>query len=498
MNELYEKYRLKLQRVTDIGSAQALMNWDQEIYMPPGGAAFRAQQLSTLAGIAHEMSIDKELGVLISQLLNDSSLGEVEKKNIKQSKIDFDKRTKLPTEFVEEMSRAISEAFQAWQEAKKKDDFSIYAPKLEKIVELKLREAEFLGYEEHPYDALIDLYEPGMTASMVTKVFEDVMPGLKSLLEEIKNQPQLSDELMYQEYDKDKQWDFSLFLLEQMGYDFNRGRQDISSHPFTIHFNSDDVRVTTRVNENDLAEILWSTIHEGGHALYEQGIPSDQYGLPAGEYISLGVHESQSRLWENNVGRSLEYWQKNFPLLQRSFPEQLGSYSVGEFYKAMNKVQPSLIRTSADELTYHFHIYIRFVIEKELLEKKLKVSELPARWNSLYKEYLGEDVPSDAKGVLQDIHWSHGSFGYFPTYSLGSFYAAQFFNRAEETIDDLRGKISRGELKELLSWLRANIHRFGKQFTAVELCEKVTGKKLDSEYFLEYARKKFRALYNIS
>jgi carboxypeptidase Taq len=282
-----------------------------------------------------------------------------------------------------------------------------------------------------------------------------------------------------------------------MGYDFESGRQDESSHPFTTNFSPEDVRVTTRINVNDINEMIWSCIHEGGHALYEQGLPSEEYGLPSSEYVSLGIHESQSRLWENNVGRSLLYWKANYPKLQNAFPENLKSVNTEDFYKAMNIVKPSLIRTSADELTYHFHVLIRFEIEKALIEGLIEVNELPAYWNQKYKEYLGIEVPNDSSGVLQDIHWSHGSFGYFPTYSLGSFYAAQFFAQAKKEITGLEAEIEKGNMKPLLDWLREKVHRHGKYYSAEELCIAISGEKLNFKYFMDYATKKYTKLYDL-
>jgi carboxypeptidase Taq len=318
-----------------------------------------------------------------------------------------------------------------------------------------------------------------------------------AFVKQIAAKPQNDDAFMYLKYDDQKQWDLGLEYLKQMGYDFEAGRQDRSSHPFTTNFSCQDVRVTTRVNENDLNEMLWSTIHEGGHALYEQGLPASEYGLPLGEYISLGIHESQSRMWENNVARSLGYWKGNFGRMQQTFPEQLKGKTAEDFYKAMNIVQPSLIRTSADELTYHFHVLIRFEIEKALIENKIQVKDLPSYWNAKYKEYLGIDVPSDSKGVLQDIHWSHGSFGYFPTYSLGSFYAAQFFAQAKKENPELEKQIESGNMKPLLEWLREKVHKHGKYYTAEELCIAITGEKLNFQYFMDYAKKKYSQLYNL-
>lgn len=493
----YEKYRSHLQKIADINFASAVLNWDQETYMPSKGAEFRAQQLATLAGVSHEMSVSDELGQLLNELNNDGSLDEKQKKNVQQSLKDYTDRKKYTTEFVEKMSRTVSEAFVAWQQAKQKDDFSIFEPKLSQLVDLKKQECEILGYKDHPYDAMLDQYEPGAKTADLTVLFADVRAQLVDFVKQIAARPQNNDKFMYMHYEKDKQWDYGLELLKQMGYDFDAGRQDLSTHPFTTNFSAQDVRVTTRVSERNLNEMMWSCIHEGGHALYEQGLPAEEYGLPSGEYISLGIHESQSRLWENNVGRSLPYWKANFPRLRATFPGNLADVTEKDFYKAMNIVKPSLIRTNADELTYHFHILIRFEIEKALIEGSISVKDLPSVWNAKYKEYLGIDVPSDAKGVLQDIHWSHGSFGYFPTYSLGSFYAAQFYAQAKKDIPSLEQEIERGNMAPLLAWLRGNVHRYGKFYKADELCVKLTGEKLNFKYFMDYARVKYSGLYDI-
>src|ERR1051326_7316136 len=498
MNTSYERYRELMRKIADINYSAAVLGWDQETYMPPQGAEIRAQQLSTLAGIAHELSTGDELGDLLKKLNADDSLSEKEKKNVKQSLKDYNDRKKYTTAFVQQMSRSVSEAFQAWQEAKNKSDFSLFAPKLEKLVKLKREECNILGYKDHPYDALLDQYEPGARTADLSVLFEDVRGQLVDFVKKIAGAKQNDASFMHKHYDKQKQWDLGIELLKQMGYDMESGRQDISSHPFTTSFNAKDVRVTTRINENDLSEMIWSCIHEGGHALYEQGIPAGDYGLPTGEAISLGIHESQSRLWENNVGRSLAYWKCNYAKLQKAFPENLKDVTVESFYKAMNLVKPSLIRTSADELTYHFHIMIRFEIEKALIEGSIEVAGLPSAWNNKYKEYLGIDVPSDAKGVLQDIHWSHGSFGYFPTYSLGSFYAAQFFAKASTQLPGLEQQIEAGNMVNLLKWLRESIHQYGKLYTAEELCIKVTGEPINFKYFMDYARKKYAGIYNLA
>lgn len=493
----YLLYKELLRKIADVQYAAGVLNWDQETYMPENGAEMRAQQLSTLSGIAHELSTSGELGDVLNKLSFDVSLTEMQKRNIKTSLKYYNERKKYTTAFVKELSRSISEAFQAWQKAKEASDFSIYAPALEKLVQLKREECKLLGYTAHPYDAMLDQYEPDMKTADLEVLFADVRRQLVAYIKEIASKPQNSDEFMFAKYDKSKQWQIGIDLLKQMGFDFQSGRQDESSHPFTTNFSSKDVRVTTRISETDFHEMIWSCIHEGGHALYEQGLPISEYGLPSGEYISLGIHESQSRLWENNVGRSLSYWKYNFEKLQTAFPEQLKKISVMDFYKAINIVKPSLIRTSADELTYHTHVLIRFEIEKSLIEGSIEVKDLPLLWNRKYKEYLGIDVPNDAKGVLQDIHWSHGSFGYFPTYSLGSFYAAQFYAQAKKEIPELEREVENGNLKPLLDWLREKVHKHGKYYTAEELCIQITGEKLNFSYFMNYAKEKYNRLYNV-
>ncbi len=486
-----------MQRIADVNYSSALLSWDQETYMPEGGAELRARQQSTLAGISHDMFTAESLGKLLDQLENDASLDERQKANVMQTIKDYRKAKKYTRVFVEEMSQSISEAFNAWQEAKSKNDFSLFAPKLKKLVELKRKECEMLGYKEYAYDSLLDLHEPGLTTKEVEALFDEVRASLVPFVKSIAAKPLHSTALLHHSYSKTAQWDFSVHVLKAMQFDFKYGRQDISVHPFTINFGAQDVRVTTRIDEHNLSDCVTGTIHESGHALYEQGLPASEYGLPSGEAVSLGIHESQSRLWENNVGRSFAFWKGQFTVLQKHFPEQLKNSTAQDIFSAINVVQPSFVRINADELTYHFHIMIRFEVEKALFEKEIEVEDIPAFWNQRYKDYLGIDVPSAAEGCLQDVHWSHGSFGYFPTYSLGSFYAAQFFNKAKKDIPTLEKEIEEGNYSSLLKWLRENIHQHGKRYEAKELCERVTGEKLSFSYFMEYAKEKYGLLYGI-
>jgi len=361
---------------------------------------------------------------------------------------------------------------------------------------LKKAEADMLGYQNHPYNALMNDYDKGLTVATVDAIFGDLKPQLLTLLQAIKNKPQVDNSFLHQHFNKDDQWKFGMQVLQQIGFDFEAGRQDISVHPFTTSFNSQDVRVTTRIDEKDLGNMTWSCIHEGGHALYEQGLPAEEYGLPLSEYCSLSIHESQSRLWENSVGRGIAFWKHNFPLLKTFFPEQCSNLTIDTFYKGINRVEPSLIRTEADELTYHFHVMIRYEIEKMLIEGSISTKDIPAYWNEHYQQYLGVTVPDDKRGCLQDMHWSHGSFGYFATYSLGSIYAAQLYTAIEKENELVNKEVAEGNTGFILSWLRKNIHQYGRLYTSQDLCNKITGQPLNTKFFIDYASKKFNGIYN--
>ena len=493
----YNDYLNYSRKMYDVYMSMSVLNWDMETYMPKNGNTFRAQQLSTLANIAYDLATDSKYGILLEKLLANNSLSPNQKRNVYLSNKEFLKKQKYSSEFIQRESNLISTAFKDWRIAKEKNDFSLFRESLKDIVELRKEEVELLGYINHPYDVLLDKYEPNLTTNDVDLIFNDVKDNLVPFINKITQNNKIDDSFFYQNFDWQKQWDFGIELLKQMGYDFDSGRQDISAHPFSSHFSPEDARVTTRIDKNNLSEMIWSCIHEGGHALYEQGLLTENYGTPLGNSISLGIHESQSRLWENHVGRSLSYWKNNFSLLKSYFPEKLKNVDCKMFYNACNNVKSSLIRTNADELTYHLHVLIRYEIEKGLIEGSIKVDELPFIWNNLYKKYLNIDVPSDSKGVLQDIHWSHGSFGYFPTYTIGSFYAAQFYNQASIEIVDLDSKIENGETKELLKWLREKIHQHGEKYDAKYLCKRITGEELNFIYFMNYAKDKYSKIYNL-
>ena len=494
--ELYDEYKTKMQKIADVKYASAVLQWDQETYLPPKGNEFRGRQIATLTEIAHQQFTDEKIGALLNELMSKDDLSDKEKRNVQLSLEDFNKANKFTSHFVRQMSETVNKSFHAWIQARKDNSFSFFEKPLDDLIQLKKQEADLLGYQNHPYNALMNDFDKGLTVAIVDKVFADLQPQLTVLLEEIKNKPQVDSSFLHLHFDKDSQWKFGMEILKRMQFDFEAGRQDISEHPFTINFNNADVRVTTRIDENDFGNMAWSCIHEGGHALYEQGLPGEQYGLPLGEYCSLSIHESQSRLWENNVGRALPFWQHNFSLIKTFFPKQLNNISIDQFYKAINKVQPSLIRTEADELTYHFHVMIRYEIEKMLIEGSIKTKDIPAYWNEHYKKYLGIIVADDKSGCLQDVHWSHGSFGYFATYSLGSLYAAQLYAAIVKENASIEKEIAEGNNNSLLQWLNKNIYQHGKYYTSEELCFKATGETLNSTHFIRYATKKFAHIYN--
>ena len=491
----YEQYQSLAQKAADLNNAAAVLGWDQETYMPAKSAPFRGRQLATLASQAHEILTADSYGNLLKELSLQHDLTDVQQQNVRLSLEDYEKSRKLPSSFVEALTQASSNCFNAWVKARQQNDFKSYAPELDKMIALVRQQADLYGYEHHPYDALMDDYEKGASVTLLDKVFGQVKTELPKLLQQIAAAPQVADSFFRQHFPKDKQFAFSMSVLNAMGYDMEAGRQDYSEHPFTTSFSPTDVRVTTRVDEHDFASMLWSSIHEGGHALYEQGLPDTQYGMPLGAAASLSIHESQSRLWENCVGRSLPFWKHFYPQLQQQFPQQLNNTSLQQFYAGMNKVQPSLIRTEADEVTYHFHVMIRYEVEKALLEQTIQTNDLPAFWGEQYQQYLGVIPPNDKVGVLQDVHWSHGSFGYFPTYSLGSFYAAQFFNQAHKELPGLQGQIEQGQFDDLLHWLRNNIHHYGRRYRSEELCKKITGEGLNMDAFLQYAQQKYAGIY---
>ena len=368
--ELYDQYKQKMQRIADLRYAHAVLQWDQETYLPKKGAEMRGRQLSTLSETAHQLFSEDELGTILNELMNRQDTTVPEKRNVELTLEDYQKNKKYTSEFVRSLSDQVNKTFHSWIEARSQNSFSFFEKDLSGLVDLKKQEAEILGYKDHPYNALLNEFEKGATVALIDQVFTPLLPRLKTMIVDISLKPQVNDSFLYQFFPKQQQWDWGMYLVKQLNFDFEAGRQDISEHPFSTSFNSDDVRITTRMDENDFGNMTWSCIHEVGHALYEQGLPMEQYGLPLGEACSYSIHESQSRLWENNIGRSRIFWERYLPDLQRFFPEQFKNVDLDQFYRGINKVQPSLIRTEADELTYHFHVFIRYELEKKTFRRQ--------------------------------------------------------------------------------------------------------------------------------
>ena len=498
MEEKLAQLKAKLADIADVGEVAGLLAWDQQTYMPSGAAEARGNQQALVGRLAQEWAMAPELGRLLDEMkpwaagLDPDS---DEARLVKTSARDYAKATRVPVDYVVEFARVTALAQQAWVEARTKSDFSLFRPHLEKVVELRKRYADFFPGVEHPYDALLDDFEPGMKTSEVKAIFNALRPKQVELVKKIAARPQVDDSFLHQEFDGQKQWDFGVEVITAFGYDWEHGRQDKAPHPFTGGAGMYDVRITTRVDPGFLNPMLFGTMHECGHALYALGhSPAhDRTGLDNG--ASLGVHESQSRLWENLVGRSLPFWKHFYPRLQEVFPAQLGDVSLEAFYKGVNKVQPSAIRVEADEATYNLHIMLRLQIEIALLEGSLAVKDLPAYWNAAMKEYLGVTPANDAQGVLQDIHWSFGGFGYFSTYALGNLISAQLWEALRRDLPGLDADIEAGRFAPLLSWLRTKVHVHGRKFEPQELVRRVTGSGIDPAAYLRYLENKYRGIY---
>ena len=465
----------ELREIADLKGAVEVMLWDMETYMPPGGAKARARQVAMLEALAHERfigeGVSKPLGELVDLDSGEPFNGADDETNrlVKEIWKDYHRAAALPTEFVEEMSQT-----------------------------LKYKEIEYLGIKGTPYDTLLDEYEPGVTTADIDVLFGALKKELVPMVKAISDSGiETKREILLQYYDPRKQWEFSELILKEMHYDFNCGRQDKAAHPFSTSFHPTDARVTTRVNDNNLMYCLSSSIHEGGHALYEQGLDQEWYGTPFCEAISYGIHESQSRLWENLVGLSKPFWEYYFPKLQKVFPENLSDVSLDDFYMAVNTVKPDLIRTEADEITYNLHIMLRYEIEQMIINNGVEVSALPEIWNNKMEEYLGITPPSDADGVLQDVHWAHGSFGYFPTYALGNLYNIIMFNKAKEELPNMAKDYREGNFLPLRNWLKDNIHIVGRRQTAKEMIKYMYGQDLSSQPFIDYLKKKYSEIYPI-
>jgi carboxypeptidase Taq len=497
----YDKLCTHAREVALLTSTQSLLGWDERTKLPPAGGDYRAQQMSYLAGAIHKLQTAPQVGEWLSELADSPFTADPHSESgadILNMRRDYDRKTKLPQALVEEIAKLSVLGQQLWVEARKANDFPKFRPLLERMVELKRQEAAAIGYEKEPYDALLDEYEPGAKTTEVAAALTGLRDQLVPLVAEIAGSSRCPNlDVLKGNYPVDRQEQFGKHSIESIGFDFKKGRLDVTDHPFCGGAGPQDVRLTTRYDDT-LSGALFSTLHEAGHGIYEQGLPADRYGLPTGEAASLGIHESQSRMWENFVGRSRPYWEFFFPQAQATFADSLGGARLDDFYFAINDVRPSLIRTESDEVTYNLHILIRFELELALVNDQLRVADLPAAWNAKYREYLGIESPTDSDGVLQDVHWSGGAIGYFPTYSLGNLYAAQLFEAAARDLGDLHAMFRKGEFLPLRDWLRKHIHSQGRRYPAAELARRVTGVPLSHDALLRHLRGKFGPLYGLA
>lgn len=498
MQEKLQKLTELVAEVADIQHSVALLGWDQQVFMPSGGAEERGYMMGTLGKIAHEKFTSDEMGKLLGELkayLPDLDPDSESYRIISVTAKDYDKSTRVPSAFVIEQAQVASLAQQAWMEARAKSEFSIFLPHLEKVVDLSRRYVGFFPAGDHPYDTLLDGFEPGMKTAEVKAIFENMRPQQVELIRAISQRPQVEDAFMHLAYDEKSMWDFSVEVATAFGYDWKRGRQDPTTHPFCQSFGPDDVRITSRwVPELPFA-LLFGTMHETGHALYEQGVGHTWSRTALEGGASLGIHESQSRMWENLVGRSRAFWEHFYPRLQSRFSTQLGNVSLDQFYRAINKVHPSYIRVEADEATYNLHIMLRLEIEIAMIEGSVAIKDLPEIWNAKMKDYLGIMPPNDAKGVLQDIHWSGGMLGYFSTYALGNLISAQLWEKFNGVNPELDEQLRQGDFSSLLSWLRIKIHQYGRKYEPQELVQRVTKSKIDSQPYLRYLKAKYTDIY---
>ncbi len=482
----------------------ALLQWDQETYLPPAGVEDRAEQVALLEGRLHEGQTNPELGRTLEALgstsenpWGDESLTPVNRDLLRVLRKSYDRATRLPAELVAQAAKAEALSQAAWVRARKQNDFSLFAPHLQTMIDFAKQKARLWGFEELPYNGLLDLHESGMTVDTIDRVFTPLRRELTALTKKIAARSPVDRSFLDCEYPVDRQDRFGQDLMKTLGFEVQRGRLDLSAHPFTTTLGTDDIRITTRYFPKNILSGLFSIIHETGHALYEMGFPPELRGTSLADGASMGIHESQSRLWENVIGRSLPFWEGLFPRLQELFSEPLKGITAQDFYRGVNAVKPSLIRVDADEVTYSLHIILRYELEKRLFSGDLSVDALPREWNALMVELLGLESETDADGVLQDVHWSMGAFGYFPSYALGNLYGLQIWEALKNDVPDIDDHIQTGRFDVPLGWLRDRVHRLGARLLPLELIETVTGKAPDSRAFLDYLTKKYSPLYDL-
>jgi len=498
----FENLLKKNEKIVTLNGILSLLNWDQETYLPPGAIDVRSHQVSELTALIHKMKTQASFKNNLEELINLKSgkiktnkLTDIQKKTLELMREDYIKLSKIPSSFIHKISKHAALAVNAWADARKKNDYKIFSPYLEKIIDFNLQKAEYLGYEDHPYDALADQFESKMTVKKLHRFFAKLKPALKEILDKIQKKQKPDTSFLNVPFPKDKQRALGNVLLDHLKLDSRYSRMDESAHPFSTGIHPKDVRITTRIQENPLANIA-SILHEFGHGFYERNLPIEYFGSPICDSTSLALHESQSRFWEVFIGKSFSFWKFFYPFAQKYFADILENVSLQDFYKAANKVSPSFIRVDSDELTYCLHIILRFELELEMLEKKVTVKDLPDAWNHKMKTYLGITPKTNAEGCLQDIHWSFGEFGYFPTYALGNVIAGQLFETYTSFNKSWEKDLENGDLDPVKDWLKTNIHRHGRYYSMDEIVEMTTKKPLSITAYIKYLNKKYSKIYN--
>jgi carboxypeptidase Taq len=497
----YEALIKRLQEVSQIGSIMGVLHWDQEVIMPKGGADSRAKQISALAGIHHEKSTDSEVGELLESLTNcdDSDFNDYEKTNISEAQWAYDRSVRVPEDLVREIAELGSRGHMTWIQARKNDQFSDFAPVLEKFVQLIKKRSGYIDPEKSPYDVNIEYFERGTSTAQLDPLFDNLKLQLIPLIKEIgesKNKPDAS--FLEGDFPINVQEELGKRISSDMGFSFDHGRMDVSVHPFCGGGDSTDVRITTRYRSDNFVESLYAVIHETGHGLYEQGRMPDAKDLPVSEALTMGIHESQSLFWERMIAQRKSFCAHYLDTFASAFPDKLKGISAKQFYEGINLCHPSFIRVEADEVTYPLHVILRYELEKGLFDGSISVDQLPDLWNDKMEEYLGVRPPNNTMGVLQDVHWSSGSFGYFPSYTLGAMYASQFYNAMLKEIPDTESQIEKGIFENIKNWLNKNIHSKGTLFSPSELVKKVTGEPLNHKYFISYLKEKYGSIYKLS
>ncbi len=496
-----EQFKALDEKICHFGNILGLIGWDQRTGAPKKGRALSSKARGTLSAESFQLSVSEEMGQLLDTLSDPAiqeQLDEVTKACVRERKKGYDRSKKIPANLFKEYVVHASNATNLWEEAREKNDFSLFQSALEKTVEYQKQFIEYYGYEGHPYNALLDSYEPGLTVEKIDPIFAALRASSVELLQRImKSEHQPRKDIFEQDYDIELQKKFNRYILPKLEFHSEFGRLDETVHPFASSLNTGDIRITTRYLQDNVRSAIFGTIHEVGHGLYEQGVNPDYEGTVIRRGTSMGMHESQSRFLENMVGRSSEFWTYFYNDLQSYFPEQLKDVSLDDFSRAINLVEPSLVRVEADELTYNLHIMVRYEIEKGIFSGEIEVKDLPRIWQEKLEDYLGVTPPNDTLGVLQDVHWSQGSFGYFPSYSLGNLYAAQLLNTIKKELPNFYQLIETGQFSVIREWLRVNIHQYGKLYTPGELIVKVTGEELNAKYLVDYLEEKYSKVYQL-